>query len=94
MNMNWSEVETAIHMLRPTLQPQEIQSVGILCAAYKVGAHPTKISELSGYPVTTVHDALMDLREKMFVTGNSVAERDVLRVLPNSQALLKGLLLN
>lgn len=92
--MNWNQVETAIQTLRPTLHPTELKTVGILCAAYKVGANPPAIAALTGYPQGLIHDALCELREKMFINGKSVAERDVLRVLPNGQALLKGLLVN
>lgn len=92
--MNWTEVEKRIQALRPELALIETRILAVLCAAYKTGADAQRIAELTGYKLGDVHDALTDLRDKMFVMGKQVAERDVLRALPGSQALLKGLLVD
>lgn len=90
--MNWADVEQAIRTLRPELSAGELKTVGVLCAAYKTGANQDRITELTGYPLELVHDVLLEFRGKMLIIGKNVSERDILRVLPGAQSLLKGLL--
>ncbi|MBL8186556.1 MAG: hypothetical protein JNK38_01040 [Acidobacteria bacterium] len=92
--MNWQEVEPRIQALKPGIGLVETRILGVLCAAYKVGADVQRIADLTGYKTGDVHDALTELRNKMLVMNKLVAERDVLRALPGAEPLLKGLLVD